>query len=32
MGLPRKGEHMLQHGVGDHIAEYNEVIKTELSR
>lgn len=32
MGFPRAGAHMLQHGVGDHISEYESIIKRELSR
>ena len=30
MGYPRRGVHMLQTGVGAHIAEYNGIIKREL--
>lgn len=32
MGFPRAGAHMLQQGVGGHISEYSEIIKSELSR
>lgn len=32
MGYPRVGVHMLQKGMGDHLDEYKDVIKTELSR
>lgn len=32
VGFPRHGAHMLQHGVGDHVAEYNDIIRRELSR
>lgn len=32
MGYPRVGVHMLQKGIGDHLDEYKNVIKSELSR
>lgn len=32
MGYPRVGVHMLQKGIGDHLDEYENIIKCELSR
>lgn len=32
VGYPRKGAHMLQKGIGDHIDEFKNIIKSELSR
>ena len=32
VGYPRRGVHMLQHGVGDHLDQYKAVIRNELHR
>ena len=32
VGYPRKGVHMLQNSIMDHIDEFKEIIKSELSR
>lgn len=32
VGYPRKGAHMLQNGIMNHLDEFKEIIKSELSR